>query len=332
LKNPSGTSTVPISSLTNGKFKDMLAIETHGRIGLDASLNAKAKALGSFAYKAHVGAHFEPNNQLVVDKDEFEAPKARKLLGSAVDQFFATMGDQPLGNKILAIANKKLPIVGKSVAEMVRFDDALKVIVKKVKLVEEDFTKAQQLLEKEIPGLKIVFRESDVPNLLRGKSIDILHFDYVNTKTWSHDLLKERIFKLGIPGLASASLDVALGVSASLKWHLSMGLDTAGVWIADKSGVDLRFDATGTASAKMKVLFGLAGVKANGSATMFAEMDLLVKLPPEMNGKLRLDRASEILKYIDTQLKGGAAIDLSAKVRFLFIKKTWHWSKTWNFF
>jgi hypothetical protein len=159
---------------------------------------------------------------------------------------------------------------------------------------------------------------------LASKSVEFFHFNVDNTAKWDKTLFKQRIFRIGIPGLAEASADVSLSVGASIHTHLSMGMDTTGFWMAKGSGVYFRFDATGSATAKLKVLFGIIGAKASGSASVFGELELTIKATPlDLDGKVRLNGIHDFVSHIDAHLKAGGSIDLSAKIRILWKKKHW---------
>jgi hypothetical protein len=326
LQDPNHTGKVSIQDLESRSLGDLAEPKIRGSLNLTANLQASVKAIGDFAYKAALKAHFGENNRLIVDENSFETPSVEKLLKSAFDQWRNYTKGQAIGQQLLGVANKPLPLIGKSITDLLGIDGgSLDFIANTADEIEGDFTLMKKKLESAVPGLEVRFHESDILRLLRGKTVEFFRLNVDNTMRWDKTLVKQRIFQVGIPGVAEASADVALSVGASIHTHLSIGLDTAGFWMTQGSGVDFRVDATGTATAKLKILFGIIGAKASGSASVFGELELTIKATPQdLDGKVRINSLHDFVDHVDAHLRAGGSIDLYAKIRFLWKKK--HWS------
>jgi len=239
------------------------------------------------------------------------APDYRQVVGAISGRFVAGLQHAPWFQHLEQALKKELPIINRSVADMLKFDERYSAALQAVGISVLTPNAGATAMEK----------------FVRGERVDLVKVDQKLSRSLSNELIPE--IPLAdvhlIPGLVEGEATAFLTANVTFTIEVHAGLDTDGIWFSPDSRISATGEIEGGVKGKIKVL-GHGLVKAKGSLAIPTTLEL-TPLDVDRDGRvyvsqMRASPCDSLTSYVDVdlELKLKATIDLKLTKITVFSK------------
>lgn len=283
------------------------------------------------------------NGVVTVGAPQLSLPNATSLLRDFATSFVGFKSNYPLLGQLGDLLNRQLPVVNKSLSGLLGLQQYTDWLTQTASAVGQGFDDIRHSLEEALSGdhyqFRIPFQPTDVERLVNGENVDFITFDAANEiPLLNEELFRKTIFTFGIPEVLSLNAEVFAGLDASFGYHVGLGVDTNGLWVADQSGITLHGGIHGGIEGNAKVL-GLKIARAGGDLGITVEAGVHIFDPTPGDNKVHLAEiyngsnwASSIVDAFGVSVRGDFNLHAFAEANLLFFSIRKDWERNWTLF